>query len=326
MHVVLFGADENLPTDGMIHLGTHYILKQLKGFENYTHEAVLIDDHKYQTAAFQKDPDVCVLVGTPWIWERCSETWKYRNLLEMRKATQGKPWLLLGLGSCFHPWVVNSVQGDAYGVLSGQDHQAFLELTDGALTILRDPVAAACVALHAGARKLYLLPCPAYWAASEAHDRWGLEMGQDGGPMVVWYNPLTGVSKCGWNDRNRQKLFLDQYKTATTESFYFVQEEEIEMLPTEISDRPFKKLTNPKHAMEVLFRADRVLSGRVHLAIPAISLNKETKLLPVDTRAETASYGVGQIRQNKYLDHYKALIEAYLENFPKDGQPHQAMS
>lgn len=267
-------------TDGMIIAGTEYLLK--RAGRPPTEYLTISEEFGQQTMPITK-PDTIVVAGTPWVWDRCWESAKYKNLQILFNAFPGARRVFLGAGSCLPLGSQDQIKSNLV------NNRAELSIFDGAAVFTRDKIATEIIP---GAS---LAPCPAFFALDDSPS-----VSEALGPVMFWYDPTKGLSRSSFRPGSKQlEEYLSRFKAeyqANKPAVYCVLPEERDLavkiglpMPTLIED--------VQHAKILISNAARIFSGRVHLAVPAVPLDKNIELIAVDTRATTLTDGATILEQ-----------------------------
>jgi hypothetical protein len=296
-NIVILGPHEIPPTDGMIIHGTYNLISEVH------------PDAVISYARWSEESDVAlqlpantthiVIAGTPWIWDMCWNTIKWRCVLNTLKAYPQAKVLFFGIGSCLP---LDHMEGIKIRLLSQKDR--LKELFLRGQVIVRDQLASDI--LTAAEIPHTLAHCPAMHAVTELIPYIGRKT-----PTLFFYEPCLGVSSGSFKyNCQEHKAYIQQqvlfakYKNADV---YCITDDEVKR--SNFLGIPAQKLTSVIHAKQVLARSSEVMSGRVHLAIPAISQDIKTILLPVDSRALTVSYAVTHDKDKEHQKLIKVLTE-----------------
>lgn len=277
MNYVLMVGPRLIPTDGMIFKGSKYLLDNARIKVN---EYMRINDDEIDMQYPKMPPTHIIILGTPWIWDRCGESVKYKNLQSLLNLFPNAKRLFLGIGSCLplgkEQDIVNSMFTDfdttlAFNLLFGH------KLTT---VVVRDRYTEDVLKRFNPKR----LPCPAFYAFEDNDRSTPPER-----PVMIWYDPTKGISKVDYQKgspllKRYLKYFKNAYDTYKPD-VYCIDKKEIQLakrtglgIPVVIEDI--------QHAEMILRGASRVISGRVHMAVPAARIC-QVDLVPVDSRAET---------------------------------------
>ena len=329
----LFTINPKTATDGIIANGATNILKHV--FGEYEIKVANEPPGKFD---LEDLPDACfypaekfdaiIILGTPWLWDQFYKSKKYRNLMRLFKLHKNTPRVYMGVGSCL------LLNDNGVDILTRKSEAKNIRnMMSGPINIVRDRLAKD--ALDAVGVKSCLLPCPSYFC-------YGLEPIEpikSDKNILIWYNPLTGISNCYWKNKKE----LNRY-TAIIKDFYNAYKPEVYCavnMPSHYDEDLIwaKKLGLPnpvilkdyEHTKKVIMGAGKVLSGRVHCSVPAFVQGKPIGILPIDSRARVLTdFGCQAIVNNlkpfrsmefkkrdfsKYLKEYEIMLSAI-----KDGK------
>lgn len=253
-----------------------------KRFPYATHELLFYNDEPKPLTT-----DILVVCGTPWLWDLCGESRKYTCLTQWLSLATCQRKEGIGLGACYPGMFLDSKY------LLFQNHDECRKLkqfwsTFDYLTV-RDCLAKLIFdVLDISAD---LQPCPAYSTAKylKVYSR----SGEDN--ILVYYDPVAGIggklfpegTLQRWND-----MMLEVVKRYEINKVIAITQHEADNakfldLPIECfceKDTKNEDVTTVKKLLTCLAQAQLIVSPRIHVAIPAISLSKPTILIPVDSR------------------------------------------
>lgn len=269
MTILLIGAHTNA-TDGVIAEGIRNLLRKALGA--FTEIPMFMYDHQEMT--IEKHPaDLIVVCGTPWLWDSFQDSIKYRNLRKVFAAHKNVPKIFLGIGTCVNLGCIDSDILQRPAEVNGMK-QLFKETT----VIVRDSLA--YTRLSQARIKSTLLPCPAYFC----YDNFNFTTREEN--VMVWCDPRRTISQGDWGNEKRYKGYCSKFV-----SFY--EKHQPKVYCTSESEIPSAvKLGFPaptvlrkvQDTLDIMARANNVLSGRVHCAIPAQAAGCSTELVPIDSR------------------------------------------
>lgn len=283
MNLLLVGADQNNATDGMIVRGIRNLLHNALG--SSTIDYLFLDDHNPMPEELLASGayDAILVAGTPWLWHYFQNTPKFKNLLKLFSLHPQARRILFGIGSCVDLGRYNSTI-----LRSTREREGMHLLTDGALTITRDPLAHG--RLTENGLWSHLLACPAYWSVGKlpAGDR----------PTLIWTDPINTISQGYWKDNpdllrqyyDTVRAFVQTYKP----DVYTPMKYDLDTYK-KIGSEEVRLLTGPDSTIEMVKKSSVVLSGRVHNAVPAISAGRPTGLIPFDSRSLVVSHVGGAL-------------------------------
>lgn len=281
MNFLLVGANPNNSTDGVIVRGIHTLLEFT--FDQYTYEYVTIRDHQPQKAAdFHPDKqfDAIIVCGTPWLWDSFQLSVKYKNLLECIENTHfDSKIIFMGIGSCLN---IKDMESDL--LERKEERNAMNNLYDniGTTVITRDSLANE--KLNKANIFNTLLLCPAYFCygvvpASSAYNK------EDN--IMIWQDPTQSISGEDWKSKQKldkfKQLFLDFYIKYAPD-VYCAQDADVQMALDIGLPHP-TVLRHWSDTLGIMQDAKRVLSARVHCAVPAIVQGAITELIALDSRS-----------------------------------------
>lgn len=232
----------------------------------------------------KEDIDILVVSGTPWIWDCCTSSKKYKALTNLLKLYKDKKKIALGIGSCY---AINSA------VLSQQimnkDKEGFIKdlyniWSQFDLLFTRDTMASKILE-YAGVKHFDEI-------CTSSHLKKCIEApnkGKETAPALIFYNPELGLSK-----ESLDKYFVEDYIffqlrfiKEYSPNIYTIEPMEYEWLKAHGIDS--ERITDINRLLEILNNSRFILSGRIHSAIPARMLGKDVFLMPVDSRYLTTT-------------------------------------
>lgn len=136
------------PGDGLVALGVRSVLEALGYKKIYEFSW---DDYELWIPLFRPgEIHAVVLAGTPWIWDQCHKSDKFRRLHEMRRLLPNARWIMAGGGASF---LAEHVEQNFQNAVA--DVSVFSDFT---ACITRDFVAQGIV--EKVNKNTFLLPCP----------------------------------------------------------------------------------------------------------------------------------------------------------------------
>jgi hypothetical protein len=221
-------------------------------------------------------------------------SWKYKNVQKIKTLFPKAKMVFFGIGSCVYLSDINT------NILRGQKDINYLrDLFLDTIVIVRDYLASDYLT-NANIPHKYL-PCPSYFCLNEFPEPENNLVN-----TLIFYEPKDGISKCYFTDQihkdfiKLQKDFYDEYKAQA----YCVSPFELNCAKSYGIDN-IKLIKNRDETIEVIKKADIILSGRVHVSVPAFVAGKAIGLIPVDSRYLTLDDFGGQICKNS--DDFKKL-------------------
>lgn len=297
MKYVLAVGPKLIPTDGMIMEGSRYLLNKAGVVVN---EYIQINDHELEFQKPVQAPTHIIVLGTPWLWHKCHESIKYINLHNIFGHYPDAKKLFLGIGSCLP--IGPSYEEVKDDMMTRYEH---LSLFNDATVVVRDALAATLL----WPVPTHNLPCPAHWAAINE------PTSTKGGPVMFWYDPTRGISSSSFKDPEPWYKYSKQFKEWHKQykpTVYCIDKNEISTAELIGLPKPIV-IQDVNHAKIIIANAERIISGRVHLAVPAKALKKPVELIAVDTRANTLYDHLN--KPNERLDAYEAEYLRILQEF-----------
>lgn len=241
----------------------------------------------------QKPPrveaDILAVVGTPWLWDICHRSGKYDFLREVLRNAKCGTKEAIGIGANYpliwlqraHLLFQHTTQCDIMASVWGSFD--VVRVRDRVAKLFFDVVGV----------KSVLARCPAYSAAKAL----GVDGRTRGDNILVFYDLMTGTGAdskaftpamaAAWNCLQREAH--DQYDV---KKVICVTEAEVLAASRMGFEAKLFKENDPystEHGkvvdfLQTLAMAGTVVSGRVHAAVPAVSLGRRVVVLPVDSR------------------------------------------
>ena len=276
MKFLLIGANPDSGTDGVIVQGIkNYLNRHYKCEYDY----LLILDHSPMTN-FNEDKqyEAIIYCGTPYIWDQMWKSHKYANTVKLIKKHPEAKMIWFGIGSCLN---LSDIDGPILRDKESGTHlrELFVDLSDK--VIVRDNLASKILSTH-NIEHDYA-PCPSYLCYESKPS------GPKKGAVMVWFDPTKGISFDYWLSRPQE---LDVYKQKFID---FNKSYKPEIICANKSDLDMAKklgfsprlVTKWQETLDIMSSAEKVLSGRVHLSVPAFVAGADIELVPTDSRALT---------------------------------------
>jgi hypothetical protein len=281
MNIVCFRPrlEANL-NDTFIEWGVKYLLRELLGNSTRFHNVYFepLDNNKLP------DHDLFVLSGTPWIWDRCTLSAKYRDLITVLHASKA-PKIALGIGACF-PFGYK-VKTARKALLLMPDLDSILELFSS-ITVRDKYAKRICNSLGIMSK---LLCCPAVFAKEYV----GLTHKEPKKNILFFYAPQFGLSRGVLSaDFVQHYITLQVNYARTVEAEVICINKNEARTATELGLN-VKLMHSPEEVAKELILAETLLSGRVHGCMFTVGMPISAALLPVDTRYLTYKYCGGKI-------------------------------
>lgn len=228
--------------------------------------------------------NLLVLCGTPWIWDQCTKSAKYGDLVKVLSLSDA-PKIAAGIGTCFPLGFDCNTIEQAHTFMPGLENifSAFSSIT------VRDKFAQKICELVK--LRSNLLCCPAVFANEYLHP---LTHKPDK-DILFFYAPQFGLSRSILSeDFTRHYIDLQvDYATSNSAEVLCINPHEAQAVE-KMGLKP-DLLTSPEQVGERLLAARTLLSGRVHGCMFTAGLDISAALLPVDTRYMTYRYCGGKI-------------------------------
>jgi hypothetical protein len=267
--------------------GSKYLMTKAIGY----HEMLMIDLSTVEenpNLVFEKyikeDIDIFVVSGTPWIWDCCTSSKKYKALTNLLELYKDKKKIAMGIGSCY---ALNAA------VLSQQimceKKKGFIKELNEVwskfdLIFTRDTMASKI--LEYAEVKHFDEIC------TSSHLKKCIEspkIKKEEIPSLIFYNPELGLSR-----ESLDKYFVEDYIffqlrfiKEYNPNIYTIEPMEYEWLKSHGINS--ERISDINKLLEILNNSKFILSGRIHSAIPARMLGKDVFLMPVDSRYLTTT-------------------------------------
>ena len=250
--------------------------------------AKIIDQNRQVTL---REFDALIVCGTPWLWDKCVGSRKYEELRYLLNRYRHTKKIALGIGAClpFH-FGKDLICADATIAAALRD---FWQTFD--LITTRDRLASEI--LNACGVTTHHTCCPSILSTSgyggQAPKRHTPNRG-----ALVFYLPQAGISR-----ESLPEDFVDDYVSMQL-ALAAAKNLDIACLTETEAKYLGQRLKVDASTIRILSNADDIhafvegrkllVTGRVHVAIPALMSRCDAYLLPVDSRYRTAAeLGVG---------------------------------
>lgn len=299
MKLLLVGPDQHNATDGCIVRGIMNLIH--KTFEGKEHLLTSIqyirleNDIPQNIKADLSYRDYIVVCGTPWLWDSFQNSVKYNNLLQLFNSTPQVRKIFMGAGTCV------PLKASEEILNRPEERGGMYRLFSQATTIVRDSLAQET--LKKAGVKSHLLPCPAFFCYGDAN----ISRTARYEDVLIWTDPTKTISASDWTDPERLREYYNvalNFYSRYGASVYCTDQRDIEKAIS-IGLPPPILLNSWRDTMGLMLKARRVLSGRVHCAIPAVASDtQEVDIMPIDSRHKAftefkrADLGLGKY---KYL-------------------------
>lgn len=273
--ITFVGTDNHNPGDTITDVGVRALVTAMFGAHHATQ--VMLRDDVDVTRYVLPPTDVLVVSGTPWLWDRCQDSPKARQLLELLARQRSSVRLALGVGSCYSP-----------GGPPGRDVGAAVSRLFGTFdaVVCRDALGWSLCRPVLGGRAL-LQPCPSVYAPAALVPAPTEAKSED--LALVYVDPLH----CFGGDY----LAADVQQRVAQAQVDLLRQGAHAVCMTAVDARSFRARhgepelasRDPRTILRTLQRYRKVVSGRVHGAVPARAMGAEVRILPLDSRALTAT-------------------------------------
>lgn len=267
MKILGIGANRFNPRDGVICSGITQILGQ-----DFSQYVMIRDTAEQQLDDFLPNEqfDYLIYCGTPWLWDQMQFSPKYRNTMLAISAHPEAKVIFMGIGSCLY---LNDIDSQ---IMRRESDQKMLRSTFAGTTVIVRDILAKEILDKAGV-VASLLPCPSYFNK--------LKPSTKECNVMFYHAPRTGISSGYWSNE-RLEEYRDKFRAFNRNhnpQIVVCEKEEIE-IAQELFQKPVHLISTPQETFQWCEKADKVLSGRVHNAVPAQLAGAEVELVPVDSR------------------------------------------
>lgn len=260
-----------IPTDEMILEGSKYLFKQSSITVD---EYIAIDDYVEREIVPKEYPTHVAVLGTPWVWDMCWTSPKYKNTINLFHKYPFAKRLFLGIGSC-----LPLGKGDMIKDSLLDSHNHLKSLFEGSTVITRDTYAHEILSDFGS----ILLPCPAFYAIDKNAPK------SNAFETMFWYEPNDGISKVDYGPTSKLIVpYLDKFKNEYEDKkpvVYCITETEVDTARL-LGLGKAGVIKDVETAKFIIQHSRAIFSGRVHLAVPAYRLGKRVELVAVDSRAK----------------------------------------
>lgn len=305
MRILVVGPQENNSTDGVIIKGIKFLLNaayKIEQLDYYELRDTVIQDPVTSFYSFNQY-DLVVVAGTPWLWDSFQKSVKYQNLINCFKIHNQAKKLFLGIGSCLTFDMVGT------NILRRPEEQdGMRRLFRGHTVIVRDDLA--YMKLQYAGVDCASLPCPAYFCYSGHKEILERQDTADTN-VIVFQDPRKSISAVDWQDSGKLDAVFAKYREFYTKHYpkevYVASAADIPGaleagLPTP------KVLKTADDTLNLMAGAKKVLSGRVHCAVPAIVSGADVELIPLDTRSLVVTARPQPLNLLSYFSEYMAIL------------------
>ena len=316
MKVLFIGANCDNSRDGVIVKGIYNLISYYKIEIQKTYHFLEDYELKNDFDIPENFYDALVICGTPWLWDQFHKSSKYHNLLKIIKSQSKAKVMFLGVGSCIGLQHING------NLCEDDEHQLGIRnLFEGHTVIARDSL------FHKKLLKSkvvsHLLPCPSFFCYLD--DENNIESANN---ILLWCDPTKCISSCDWQNeisiKNYIDIFQEFYKNYQPH-VYCAERADINMALQAGLPEP-QLLNSWTDTLQVMKKANYVLSGRIHCLVPAFVLNKPVSIVPLDSRHMVLSeygcpltydtnlqFGNIAIKLEKYLQEYGEILLGFFK-------------
>lgn len=232
------------------------------GYKNLMHEHEVIPAYDHHTVF--PGHDVFVVVGTPWVWNRCTGSEKYKRLLQCVQRYK-TPKMAVGIGSCYKLGTdlnkhLRSINRDMFKEIWGSFEKIYCRDSMAIKTFEHFGIKAECAA------------DPAYYACPKRHVTRRM--------LTVFCHPKYSISRSDYTEKE-----ADKYAESLLLGYHDV---------ICYGEMEHRWLSQNKILHEYVFTIDRniellscyenIISGRVHSAIAGSVNARSVVLHPIDSR------------------------------------------
>lgn len=319
INYITIQPDSNTVTDGQIMAGIEYILRTNPEIKFNKLKALNVDSNQdwFHELPLKQDVNLILVCGTPFMWHDFQHSVKIKNTIDIIQHYTNVKVIFIGIGAC-----IELDHMDSGGILESNNETRCLThlYNNKNLVITRDVLA--YKKLKRIQLNSALLPDPSLWAINlfteAVPDQFKFVPNQKTQSTQVWYDPLIGISSVYWH---RNPIQLQQYYQRylnfkdPMKSVYCKTLAERDSAVRILNLEP-QIWANPLAVHLTLSKTKRLQTGRVHIALPALSHDiPEIELIPIDSRYLTFESAKNLLKQKskaEYLKQYHNLITSYL--------------
>lgn len=274
LKVLMVGADQYNATDGVIVKGIKELLDKALG--KYLYAYHFLNDHELEPYEDSNlGTDLVVVCGTPWVWDNFQNSVKYANLMDIFQKHKDTPKIFMGAGSCI------SITAGPEILSRPQEQEGIRALFgfDNTTVITRDSIAYAKL-IEAGVNNI-LLPCPAYYCYGDNY-----VSQSESRNVLIWADPKQTISAVDWQDESKLNKYYElmlKFQRLEQAEVYCANESDV-LGAMQIGLPKPAVLSSYWNTMDLMLQASKVLSARVHCAVPAAALSKRVAIVPLDSR------------------------------------------
>jgi hypothetical protein len=278
--------------DQLTYYGTKSLLTQAVGGTKYLdvvqfdHRRAVKELNTYITEFHWGNIDIIALAGSPWLWNGCEKSEKYKILVDACNRWPEAKKVALGVGSCFSQKCFNGIYygPDDYFFNHPPRQVALFELYKKFnVIVVRDLLAKFIF------DKLGIASFNTFDTSIYSYHTIGLnKVGTGTRKALFFYNPHFGVSSEELDFNNNDYVNYQIEWAAKNNATIFVNSAE-DLLELESRKIDANFSVDLKFLFAQLSECDELLTGRVHMGVLGkLAGVKNVTVIPVDTRFLTA--------------------------------------
>ena len=296
-YVEVLNADNNNSGDTIVDIGNRMILNQIFGF-NYFISCYFNNTENISNFNKRFFPNISLISGTPWIWNRCHETNKYKNLLEFTKDKKTYK-IDLSIGSSFYLDFDPSKASMNLNIWNNFD-----------LIFCRDTLA--YTLLSKVVDNVFLMPCSSFYVHHLMNSYEPVK--ED---LLIYQNIKTTLHKKKNSlTKDFHRVQYEFYEEKNPDVFVITKEDQDEFLKKYPKSK-CKLIKSPIDIYAEISKYKNLLTPRVHSSIPALSYGLNVVNVPSDSRCLTA-IGLGaeiHPEMKKYINYNDDLLVKFPLSF-----------
>lgn len=294
----MVGPERYNSTDGVIIRGIEYLLSL--AYKDCKIHYIKLWDIKpqapWQFDVLDIEMDLIIVCGTPWLWDSFQNSVKYKNLNNCFLNHPRAKRLFMGIGTCL------SLRRHKSILKRPEEVAGIRMLFNDSTVIVREPIAKHMLD-NAGIESTFL-PCPAYYAYGDES-----QYPTHKSNVMVYIDPTKSISACDFQNESKLGAFNDIFIKFNKKygPIVCIANEADRGMAEAIGLKDILLLSEVGHTLDVAKGVNKMLSGRVHCAVPAIAQGADVILVPLDTRSMVVKSMVGVDPYNHINDYIRIL-------------------
>jgi hypothetical protein len=271
--ITYIGTDNHNPGDTITDIGVRGLMSTALG-PHYPVSVMLRDDVPVERYRLPPS-DVLVLSGTPWVWDSFAQCPKVKALQHILARDESSLRIVMGAGSCYLP-----------GYPPGKSDIAAVRQVFGSFDAIfcRDRLAYEVFEEALGERARWR-PCPASYAAEVL----GITASRHEELALVFLDPYHCFNGSFQSPETQAAIMDHQIGLMQAGARVVCMTEGDASFYRSRFGEPHLASARPKEIVEYLGRFQHVVSGRIHGAVPPLSMGARCEVLPLDSRILTAT-------------------------------------